>query len=149
MAVYYQGIRSQIDGKATAANARAVLQDYEFKRTIARRNNGLRSPVIDAMPHATENAAQERAIVDQVDAAEFVAACDKALATIKAKDTEQATILKLLYFGPILTAQALMERLAMSNTAYYHAKERALVAFAEVFPNRWGELLVFKTEANK
>lgn len=149
MAVYYQGIQSQIDRKATAANAEAVLRDYEFKRTIARRSNSLRSPVIDAMPHATENAAHERAIVDQVDAAEFVAECDKTLAAIKGQDAEQATILKLLYFGPILTAQALMERLAMSNTAYYHAKQKALLSFAQLFPPRWGELLVFKTEANK
>lgn len=142
--MYYKNECSQIDGKATAANAEAVLRDYEFKRSLARRNQVLRSPVMDSMPHATDNAARERVIVNQLDAAEFVAECDAALAALKAQDAEQATIIQLLYFGPILTAQALMERLAMSNTAYYNAKQKALVAFAQLFPPRWGELLVFK-----
>jgi hypothetical protein len=39
-----------------------------------------------------------------------------------------------------------MERLGMQSTAYYHAKEDALIAFAEIWPPSPSELLVYRTE---
>jgi ArpU family phage transcriptional regulator len=138
---------SRLDRKATAENADLVLGDYRHRRQKARRNDvaSIGSPSMDGMPKTASVAnGQENMVVNHLGDAEFVAKVDTAIECIE--DDDQRAVLKLLYISHQLTAEAIQERLHMSNTAYYHTKEDALIAFAEVWPPQPSELLVYRTQ---
>lgn len=141
-----QTYASRLDHEATAENAERLLGDFRHRKQKSKRPDvaGLKSPSLDGMPRndTVENTAESR-IVDHLSDQQFVEQVERALERIESD--EARLILRGLYIGRPITAEALMERLAMSNTAYYHAKEEALVAFAEVWPPVPSELLVYRT----
>jgi len=136
----------RLDHEETAKNAERLLVDFRHREQKAKRADvlGLKSPAMDGMPRndSTENS-MERRITSHLSDQEFVERVKRAIECIESD--EARLILRGLYIGRPITAEALMERLAMSNTAYYHAKEEALVAFAEVWPPVPSELLVYRT----
>lgn len=136
----------RLDREATAENAEGLLSDFRHREQKAKRADvlGLKSPAMDGMPRneTVENTAEGR-IVEHLSDKEFTERVRRAIECIESDEAK--VILCGLYIGRPLTAEALMERLAMSNTAYYHAKEEALVAFAEVWPPVPSELLVYRT----
>lgn len=136
----------RLDREATAENAEGLLSDFRHREQKAKRADvlGLKSPAMDGMPRndTVENTAESR-IVDHLSDQQFVERVKRAIECIESD--EARLILRGLYIGRPITAEALMDRLAMSNTAYYHAKEEALVAFAEVWPPVPSELLVYRT----
>lgn len=136
----------RLDREATAKNAERLLGDFRHREQKAKRADvlGLQSPTMDGMPRneTVENSA-ERRIISHLSDQEFVERVKRALECIE--DDTSRLILQSLYICRPIKAEALMERLTMSNTAYYHAKEEALVAFAEVWPPVPSELLVYRT----
>ncbi|WP_125705502.1 ArpU family phage packaging/lysis transcriptional regulator [Lacticaseibacillus daqingensis] len=139
-----QHVIPNIDTKATATNAAAMLQNYHRMRAIARRPIVTGAGPLTGMPASAPEAGRtERHMVEAINARAFVDAATQAAQTVReVYGEEKYTILKCLYLGAPVTAENIMLRLGMSNTAYYHAKEDALVGFAEAFPVDWGELLV-------
>lgn len=137
----------RLDHEATAANAEAVLMDYRHRKAKAKRNEiTIQSPRMDGMPRSpsTENA-QENKILRDLEDGEFCQQCDRVINAIES--SEGRTILKLLYtVDRPPKVESIMERLGMQSTAYYHAKEDALIAFAEIWPPSPSELLVYRTE---
>lgn len=146
MGYSYQSMSEMINKGATARNVDVLLKDYQHKRMLALRANVLRASVIDGQPHGVpDSESTERHITDKIDAAEFVTACDNALVNVKdILGAWEATPLILTYFHPAPNDTAIMERMGLEHTAYYQRKKQAQIAFAEVFPNRWGELLVYQ-----
>lgn len=142
-----QTYRSRLDHVETAKNADRLLLDYRHREQKAKRADvmGLMSPSLDGMPRndTVENTVESR-VVGHISDSEFVERVKRAIECIE--NDESKLILRSLYIGRPITAEALMDRLAMSTTAYYHAKENALVAFAEVWPPVPSELLVYRTE---
>lgn len=140
----------RLDREATAENAERLLGDFRHREQKAKRADvlGLKSPAMDGMPSndTVENTAEGR-IVEHLSDKEFTERVRRAIECIESDEAK--VILCGLYIGRPLTAEALMERLAMSNTAYYHAKEEALVAFAEVWPPVPSELLVYRTVSDR
>ena len=136
----------RLDHEETAKNAERLLSDFRHREAKSKRAEvmGLKSPLMDGMPRndTTDNSV-ERRITDHLSDQEFVERVRRAIECIESDEAK--VILCGLYIGRPLTAEALMERMAMSNTAYYHAKEEALVAFAEVWPPFPSELLVYRT----
>lgn len=137
----------RLDHEATAANAEAVLMDYRHRKAKAKRNEiTIQSPRMDGMPRSpsTENA-QENKILRDLEDGEFCQQCDRVINAIES--SEGRTILKLLYtVDRPPKVESIMERLGMQSTAYYHAKDDALIAFAEIWPPSPSELLVYRTE---
>ncbi|MFT8412311.1 MAG: ArpU family phage packaging/lysis transcriptional regulator [Schleiferilactobacillus perolens] len=137
----------RLDHEATAANAEFVLMDYRHRKQKSKRNEiTLQSPAIDGMPRSpsTENS-QENKLLKYLNDWDFVAQCDRAIESVE--NDESRTILKLLYTTDYpVKVQTIMDRLGMETTAYYHAKQDALIAFAEVWPPSPSELLVYRTE---
>lgn len=137
----------RLDHEATAANAEAVLMDYRHRKAKAKRNEiTIQSPRMDGMPRSpsTENA-QENKILRDLEDGEFCQQCDRVINAIES--SEGRTILKLLYtVDRPPKVESIMERIGMQSTAYYHAKEDALIAFAEIWPPSPSELLVYRTE---
>lgn len=135
----------RLDRRATADRADMVLGDYRHRRAKAKRAEivALQSPNLDGMPSSpsVENRVESK-ILHQLSDCEFVGRVDAVLECIE--DQEARTLLKLLYTGRPMTGEAIMERMSMSNTAYYRARENALVAFAEVWPPAPSELLVYR-----
>lgn len=140
----------RLDREATAKNAERLLGDFRHREQKAKRADvlGLASPSLDGMPRndTVENTVEGR-IVEHLSDKEFTERVRRAIECIESDEAK--VILCGLYIGRPLTAEALMERLAMSNTAYYHAKEEALVAFAEVWPPVPSELLVYRTVSGR
>ncbi|MCI1894784.1 MAG: DUF1492 domain-containing protein [Lactobacillus sp.] len=140
----------RLDHEETAKNAERLLGDFRHRENKAKRADvlGLKSPAMDGMPRndTVENTAESR-IVDHLSDQQFVERVKRAIECIESD--EARLILRGLYIGRPITAEALMDRLAMSNTAYYHAKEEALVAFAEVWPPVPSELLVYRTVSDR
>ncbi|MCI1912946.1 MAG: hypothetical protein LKJ06_07925 [Schleiferilactobacillus harbinensis] len=137
----------RLDHEATATNAEAVLMDYRHRKHKAKRNEvTIQSPQMDGMPRSpsTENA-QENKILRDLEDGEFCQQCDRVISAIES--SEGRTILRLLYtVGRPPKVESIMEQLGMQSTAYYHAREDALVAFAELWPPSPSELLVYRTE---
>ncbi|WP_057821920.1 ArpU family phage packaging/lysis transcriptional regulator [Schleiferilactobacillus perolens] len=137
----------RLDHEATATNAKAVLMDYRHRKHKAKRNEvTIQSPQMDGMPRSpsTENA-QENKILRDLEDGEFCHQCDRVISAIES--SEGRTILRLLYtVGRPPKVESIMEQLGMQSTAYYHAREDALVAFAELWPPSPSELLVYRTE---
>lgn len=137
----------RLDREATAENAEGLLSDFRHREQKAKRADvlGLKSPAMDGMPRndTVENSV-ERRITDHLSDQEFVERVKRAVECIESD--EQRKILIGLYIGHPVKAETIMEALGMSTTAYYHAKEEALVAFAEVWPPIPSELLVYRYE---
>lgn len=137
----------RLDHEETAKNAERLLGDFRHRENKAKRADvlGLQSPTIDGMPRneLVENSA-ERRIISHLSDQEFVDRVKRAVECIESD--EQRKILIGLYIGHPVKAETIMEALGMSTTAYYHAKEEALVAFAEVWPPIPSELLVYRYE---
>lgn len=137
----------RLDREATAKNAEGLLGDFRHREQKAKRADvlGLKSPAMDGMPRndTVENSA-ERRIISHLSDQEFVDRVKRAVECIESD--EQRKILIGLYIGHPVKAETIMEALGMSTTAYYHAKEEALVAFAEVWPPIPSELLVYRYE---
>jgi ArpU family phage transcriptional regulator len=132
-----------IDEKRTAANAEALLLDYRHRQAVAKRSElALQSPILDGMPSVSNLHSTEENIIRGLDDQNFIAQCRRVIAAIN--NEEYQHILNWLYITPLPTVQVIMERLGMSTTAYYHAKQHALVAFAELWPPSPSELLVYK-----
>ena len=140
----------RLDHEETAKNAERLLSDFRHREAKSKRAEvmGMKSPLMDGMPRndTTDNSV-ERRITDHLSDQEFVERVKRALECIE--DDTSRLILQGLYIGRPIKAEALMERLTMSNTAYYHAKEEALVAFAEVWPPVPSELLVYRTVSDR
>lgn len=132
-----------IDMKRTAANVEELLADYRHRNALTKRNLfALRSPQLDGMPSVSNLHSTEENIIRGLDDQNFIAQCRRVIAAIN--NEEYQHILNWLYITPLPTVQVIMERLGMSTTAYYHAKQHALVAFAELWPPSPSELLVCK-----
>ncbi|QFQ91004.1 DUF1492 domain-containing protein [Lacticaseibacillus manihotivorans] len=137
----------RLNRKETAANADAELKDYRHRHQKSRRPEvaGLKSPSLDGMPRtdSIENG-QEGKLLGHLSDQEFCQQVVRAIECIE--DDDQRTILTLLYITKPITAEAIQQRLHMSNTAYYHKLEDALVSFAEVWPPIPSDLLVYHSE---
>ena len=140
----YTSLAKRLNAKETAANADSVLRDYQDMKALAYRTDGLKSVRLSDMPSGSSDPKiAEKIMIKQLNAAEYIEACQKALAAVKELNENWGQILRYLYFGPILTPTQLQERNALEHSAFYAARRKALVAFAEAFPDKWGELLVF------
>ncbi|MFD1441209.1 ArpU family phage packaging/lysis transcriptional regulator [Lacticaseibacillus hegangensis] len=139
----------RLDHEETAKNAERLLSDFRHREAKSKRAEvmGLKSPLMDGMPRndSVENGTETKLIAELSDQ-EFVQRVRRAIECIESE--ESRVILRCLYIDRPVTAENIMIRLSMSNTAYYHAKEEALVAFAEVWPPEPSELLAYRTVNN-
>ncbi|WP_203624633.1 ArpU family phage packaging/lysis transcriptional regulator [Lacticaseibacillus sp. 866-1] len=137
----------RLDHEETAKNAERLLSDFRHREAKSKRAEvmGLKSPLMDGMPRndSVENRTETKLVAELSDQ-EFVHRVRRALECIESE--ESRVILRCLYIDRSVTAENIMMRLGMSTTAYYHAKEKALVAFAEVWPPVPSELLVYRYE---
>lgn len=142
-----QSYSGRLDHEETAKNAERLLSDFRHRKAKSRRAEvmGLKSPLMDGMPRndSVENGTETKLIAELSDQ-EFVQRVRRAIECIESD--ESRVILRCLYIDRPVTAENIMMRLGMSTTAYYHAKEEALVAFAEVWPPVPSELLVYRHE---
>ncbi|WP_203663781.1 ArpU family phage packaging/lysis transcriptional regulator [Lacticaseibacillus sp. 53-4] len=139
----------RLDHEETAKNAERLLSDFRHREAKSKRAEvmGMKSPLMDGMPRndSVENRTETKLVAELSDQ-EFVHRVRRALECIESE--ESRVILRCLYIDRPVTAENIMIRLSMSNTAYYHAKEEALVAFAEVWPPEPSELLAYRTVNN-
>lgn len=137
----------RLDHEKTAKNAERLLSDFRHREAKSKRAEvmGLMSPLMDGMPRndSVENGTETK-LVNELSDQEFVERVRRAIECIE--NEESRVILRCLYIDRPVTAENIMIRLGMSTTAYYHAKEEALVAFAEVWPPVPSELLVYRYE---
>ena len=135
---------SRIDRKATAANAEAVLMDYQhhYARVISW-SMDLQSPNMDGMPRnpSVDNNAEIK-ITNRLSDEQFVKRCNNIVQRIE--NETYRNIIRFTYFRPLPTVRDIEERLALSPSTYRRQKQEALVLFAELWPPVPSELLVYK-----
>lgn len=134
---------SKLDKRATAENAAAVLSDYPHRRARSLSwSMDLQSPSMDGMPRndSVDNRTEHK-IVDHLDDEQFVRRCNNILATIT--NETYRNILRFTYLHPLVSVEAVQERLHLAPSTYRRQREEALVAFAELWPPIPSELLVY------
>lgn len=138
----------RLDYKQTAANADRELKKYRHRHQKSLRRDvlGVQSPGMDGMPRndSIDNG-QENKLVQFLSDGEFVQKVRNAIGLIE--DDQQRELLDLLYIKHPLTVEAIMERMHISNTAYYNLKQSALCSFAEVWPPAPSELLAYRMQS--
>ena len=142
----YCSIMPQIDERATVKNVKALLENYNVFRNMAKRRAGqLKSTVITDMPTGNRYGNHvEDEYIENVSAQQVEAHCRHAIEAI-----ENDELREILYFKYIRGYKhvAVMVELGIPERTYFKHLEKACVIFAEIYGIQ--ELVVYQKRAVK
>lgn len=140
------GLYKRLDREATAVAAEDLLLDYHHRWARHRgwELAGIQSPSITDMPGSDSvNNHQEDNMIAALADAEYLKRCQDTVKQMS--DPTEAAIIKYTYLQTMPSVESIAERIGMSRGGYYKAKTKALLAFAEF----WPELLVYTYNSPK
>lgn len=136
-----QSLFKQLNRTATIEAADMLLQDYHHRwaRYQGYKMAGLQSPEISGMPRSDSvgNHVEDKIITGLADD-EYITRCQKTVALMQ--DATEAAIIKYTYMVTMPSVEATAEQVGLTYSGYNKAKPKALLSFAEFWPD---ELLIY------